>query len=54
MVAAYRRDLVGELVTVMLDGGDLQIAWPGRGPVLMSGPVALSFEGTFDTALIGG
>jgi diaminopimelate epimerase len=54
MVAAYRRDLVGELVTVMLDGGDLQIAWPGRGPVLMSGPVAQSFEGTFDPALIGG
>ena len=54
MVAAHRRGLVGELVTVMLDGGDLQIAWPGTAAVLMSGPVALSFEGTFDTALIGG
>jgi diaminopimelate epimerase len=54
MVAAYRRDLVGERVTLMLDGGNLDIAWPGNGSVLMSGPVALSFEGTFDAALIGG
>jgi diaminopimelate epimerase len=54
VVAAHRRDLVGERVTVMLDGGNLDIAWPGNGSVLMSGPVALSFEGTFDAALIGG
>jgi diaminopimelate epimerase len=54
MVAAHRRDLVGERVTVMLDGGNLDIAWPGNGSVLMSGQVALSFEGTFDAALIGG
>ena len=54
MVAAHRRDLVGERVSVMLDGGNLDIAWPGNGSVLMSGRVALSFEGTFDAALIGG
>ncbi len=54
MVAARRRGLVGGRITVMLDGGSLDIAWPGTGAVLMSGPVALSFEGTFDTALIGG
>jgi len=54
MVAAHRRDLVGERVSVMLDGGNLDIAWPKNGSVLMSGPVALSFEGTFDAALIGG
>jgi len=54
MVAAHRRGLVGERVTVLLDGGNLDIAWPGRSSVLMSGPVALSFEGTFDSALIGG
>jgi diaminopimelate epimerase len=54
MVAAYRRGLVDERVTVRLDGGDLDITWPGEGPVRMAGPVALSFEGTFDTALIGG
>ena len=54
MVAARRRGLVGERATVLLDGGTLDIAWPGKGSVLMSGPVALSFEGTFDVALIGG
>ncbi|HWB50025.1 MAG TPA: diaminopimelate epimerase [Stellaceae bacterium] len=54
MVAAYRRGLVGDRVTVRLDGGDLTIAWPGQGSVLMSGPAALSFEGTFDAALLGG
>ena len=54
VVAAHRRGLVGERVTVLLDGGKLGIAWPGSGSVLMSGPVALSFEGTFDATLIGG
>jgi diaminopimelate epimerase len=54
MVAAHRRGLVGERAAVLLDGGTLDIAWPGAGAVLMSGPVAQSFEGTFDTALIGG
>jgi diaminopimelate epimerase len=54
MVAAHRRGLVGERVIVLLDGGNLEIAWAGAGSVLMSGPVALSFEGTFDSALIGG
>lgn len=54
VVAAYRRGLVGEQVSVVLDGGNLDIAWPGTGSVLMSGPVALSFEGSFDSALIGG
>ncbi|HXC27110.1 MAG TPA: diaminopimelate epimerase [Stellaceae bacterium] len=54
MVAARRRGLVAERATVLLDGGNLEIAWPGQGFVLMSGPVALSFKGTFDSALIGG
>jgi diaminopimelate epimerase len=54
MVAAHRRGLVDERVTVRLDGGDLEITWPGEGSVLMAGPATLSFEGTFDTALIGG
>jgi diaminopimelate epimerase len=54
MVAARRRGLVDDRVTVRLDGGDLEIAWPGEGSVLMAGPATLSFEGTFDTALIGG
>ncbi|HZK92001.1 MAG TPA: diaminopimelate epimerase [Stellaceae bacterium] len=54
LVAAHRRGLTGERATVVLDGGDLAIAWPGRGHVLMSGPAALSFEGTFDAALLAG
>jgi diaminopimelate epimerase len=52
LVAANRRGLVGERATVVLDGGELEISWPDRGHVLMSGPVALSFEGTFDAALL--
>jgi diaminopimelate epimerase len=54
LVAAHRRGLVDERATVMLDGGNLEIAWPDKGHVLMSGPTALSFEGSFDAALLGG
>ncbi|HUC67512.1 MAG TPA: diaminopimelate epimerase, partial [Stellaceae bacterium] len=54
LVAAHRRGLADERATVVLDGGNLDIAWPGREHVLMSGPVALSFEGTFDAALLAG
>jgi diaminopimelate epimerase len=53
MVAAHRRGLVDDRVTVALDGGELAIAWAGSGSVLMSGPATLSFEGTFDPALLG-
>jgi diaminopimelate epimerase len=53
MVAAHRRGLVDDRVAVLVDGGSLDIVWPGRGSVLMSGPAALSFEGTFDAALLG-
>jgi diaminopimelate epimerase len=54
MIAARRRALVDDRVRVLLDGGELEIAWPGDGSVLMSGPATLSFEGTFDAALVGG
>ena len=54
LVAAHRRGLAGERATVVLDGGSLEIAWPDRDHVLMSGPAALSFEGMFDASLIGG
>jgi diaminopimelate epimerase len=53
LVAAHRRGLTGRRATVALDGGDLDIEWRDDENVLMTGPAALSFEGSFDTALIG-
>jgi diaminopimelate epimerase len=54
MVAAHRRGMVEDKVAVLVDGGQLEITWPGDGFVLMAGPSTLSFEGSFDTALFGG
>jgi diaminopimelate epimerase len=46
-VAAIRRGLTGRRVRVTLDGGDLLIEWrESDSHVLMTGPVAYSFEGT--------
>jgi diaminopimelate epimerase len=47
-VAAIRRGLAGSPVRVTLPGGDLVIAWQPGGTILMSGPAAESFRGTFD------
>ncbi|MFO6448688.1 diaminopimelate epimerase [Erythrobacter sp. NE805] len=47
-VAAIRRGLVESPVRVTLPGGDLDIAWAPGGTILMSGPAAESFRGTFD------
>ncbi len=47
-VAAIRRGLVASPVRVTLPGGDLVIAWKPGGTMMMSGPAALSFRGTFD------
>jgi diaminopimelate epimerase len=52
LVAAHRRGLCEPGATVELDGGSLEIAWRGDGHVIMSGPAALSFEGSFDPALL--
>ncbi len=46
-VAAIRRKLVQSPVRVSLPGGDLVIAWEPGGTILMSGPAAESFRGTF-------
>jgi diaminopimelate epimerase len=59
LVAAHRRGLTARQATVVLDGGELEIAWRperdgGDGHVMMTGPATLAFEGSFDTALIGG
>lgn len=45
VVAAIRRERVQSPCRVLLDGGELSIAWNGAGPVLMTGPTAYSFEG---------
>ena len=54
LVAANRRGLAGPRAAVALDGGTLDIAWHDNGHVIMTGPVALSFEGTFDPSLLAG
>ena len=47
VVAGVRRGLLQRLVTVTLDGGDLEIEWrPSDNRVIMSGAVATSFTGT--------
>lgn len=46
-VAAIRRGLVSSPVRVTLPGGDLEIAWEPSGTILMSGPAAESFRGSF-------
>ncbi|MEK9662449.1 MAG: diaminopimelate epimerase [Alphaproteobacteria bacterium] len=51
-VAAHRRGLTGREVEAELDGGTLHIAWRGDGHVVMTGPTAVSFRGSFDCALL--
>ena len=52
LVAAHRRGLTERCATVALDGGTLEVAWREDGHVIMTGPAALSFEGSFDAALL--
>jgi len=54
LVGAYRRGLTGRKAVVELDGGFLDIAWREDGHVVMTGPVALSFEGAVDPTLLAG
>jgi diaminopimelate epimerase len=54
LVAAHRRGLTAREAAVELDGGVLDIAWRKDGRVVMTGPVALSFEGVFDPNLLAG
>lgn len=51
-VAAHRRGLTGRKVDVLLDGGLLHIEWREDGRVLMTGPVATSFEGVLNPSLL--
>jgi len=52
LVAAHRRGLADRCGCVELDGGSLYIAWREDGHAIMTGPAALSFEGTFDRDLL--
>ena len=52
-VAAARRGLTGRRVTVVADGGPLEIEWRADGNVLMTGPAAVSFTGVLDPSLLG-
>lgn len=54
LVGAARRGLTGRAVDVVVDGGRLRVQWRDDGHVLMTGPAATSFEGTFDATLLGG
>jgi len=52
LVAAHRRGLADRRASVELDGGTLSIAWRDDGHVIMTGPAAVSFEGTFEADLL--
>jgi diaminopimelate epimerase len=48
LVNAHRRGLTARRATVLMDGGDLEIAWRDDGHVLMTGPVVTAFSGSVD------
>jgi diaminopimelate epimerase len=54
LVAAHRRGLAERSAAIELDGGWLDVAWREDGHVIMTGPAATSFEGTFDADLLAG
>jgi diaminopimelate epimerase len=51
LVAAVRRGLTGRKAEIVADGGTLEIEWRDDNRVIMTGPVAVSFTGTFDDTL---
>jgi diaminopimelate epimerase len=48
LVNAHRRGLTGRRANIVVDGGELEIAWRDDGHVLMTGPVATAFTGEID------
>lgn len=46
IVAATRRHLVQRRATVIVDGGEMEMAWLPDGHVLMTGPASVSFTGS--------
>jgi diaminopimelate epimerase len=52
LVNAARRGLTGREATVVVDGGELTIAWRDDNHVHMTGPVATAFSGEIDLAAL--
>jgi diaminopimelate epimerase len=52
LVNAARLGLTGRHATVLVDGGELEIAWREDNHVLMTGPVATAFQGEIDLATL--
>ena len=50
LVAAVRRGFSNGTARMILDGGELDISWNGKGPVTMTGPVARAFSGEIEFA----
>jgi diaminopimelate epimerase len=48
LVNAARRGLTGRRADVVVDGGELDIAWRDDGHVLMTGPTEIAFRGSID------
>ncbi len=51
-VNAIRRGLTGRRVTIVADGGEMDIEWREDGHVLMTGPVATAFTGAIDLSAL--
>lgn len=51
-VAAIRRGLTDATVTVVCDGGSVQVSWDGAGGVQLTGKVARAFAGEIDPDLL--
>jgi diaminopimelate epimerase len=54
LVTARRRGLAGDAATLILDGGELLVAWPGEGSVTMTGPASLVATGELAPELLDG
>lgn len=52
VVAASRRELSGRSGRVELDGGSLAVTWRDDNHVVLTGPVATSFSGVVDPAIL--
>lgn len=52
LVNSARRGLTGREATVVVDGGELTIAWRADNHVLMTGPIATAFTGEIDLAAL--